>query len=752
MFRSRDPFKPESSSNQRPAQELVDRGIAAETSGSPMEALHCYRAAIELDPECAVAHYNLGMAHVNLKDYPNAEGSLRTALRFRSPFPEASVGLATALEGLGHDEEALTVLERAIAERGDYAGALIKAGLLAKKLRRVDAAIAYERRALEVEPEHYLVHLRLGQTLHSLGRFSEAEASFRAALTLNPGLTEALLDLASALQAQGRNPEALQFLFDAVARHPDSLPARHALVSGLVDVRLPSAGEKIREIILSLCRDDKVSVRLLSVPLIALFEGTGAFRQLQNSTESGEDPFARPDFTLRAFLRDPLLLAALPRIQVLDPALEKVLTHLRRCILLGSIVQRTDESAVPLDFVCALAAQCFFSSYAFFAADDELERVATLRRNVEAALRGSAMDTGTLEPLLLMIAMYGYLDTLVGSERLLKQNGTGWSPAFQSILEEQIEHRQREREIAEHLLTLTVINDAVSQAVRDQYEQHPYPVWAGGVQHLPPDTFEELWLRLCPNQPVRFHARPVPMLVAGCGTGENLILLARRYPECAILAVDLSLASLAYAARMSEQCRVSSVNFAQADILKLGDLDRRFAIIDCAGVLHHLRDPMEGWRVLVDLLEPDGLMRIALYSAKGRKEIQPAREFAASLGLPRTSNGVRRCRSAILALPNGHPAKEVVTSGDFFTLNGCRDLLMHVQEHQFTLPQIADCLDRLGLRFLAMQCASETRRRFAEMFGNQAALGDLRAWDSFEARYPSAFRAMYSFWCCRKAA
>jgi len=203
---------------------------------------------------------------------------------------------------------------------------------------------------------------------------------------------------------------------------------------------------------------------------------------------------------------------------------------------------------------------------------------------------------------------------------------------------------------------------------------------------------------------------------------------------------------------MSEQCRVSSVNFAQADILKLGDLDRRFAIIDCAGVLHHLRDPMEGWRVLVDLLEPDGLMRIALYSAKGRKEIQPAREFAASLGLPRTSNGVRRCRSAILALPNGHPAKEVVTSGDFFTLNGCRDLLMHVQEHQFTLPQIADCLDRLGLRFLAMQCASETRRRFAEMFGNQAALGDLRAWDSFEARYPSAFRAMYSFWCCRKAA
>jgi SAM-dependent methyltransferase len=563
---------------------------------------------------------------------------------------------------------------------------------------------------------------------------------------------EEYLHLASVLRAQGRTQESLTILFDAVARLPGNSQARQTLVDSLVGVPLMAAGDKIRHILLSLCRDDKLSARLLSVPLISLFERTGAFRELQNSAASGEDPFVQSDFALRGFLQDPLLLAALPRILILDPALEKVLTHLRRCILLGSAAQRTTDSAVTSDFASALAAQCFFSGYAFLAAEDELERVAILRQDVEAALRVSTIEPGRLEPLLLMIAMYGYLDTLVGSERLLMQRGSGWSPGFESILEEQIENRRREREIAEHLPTLTTIDDAVSQAVHDQYEEHPYPVWSGGVQHLNPETFEQLWLRLCPNRSVGFHPRPVPMLVAGCGTGENLILLARRYPECAILAVDLSLASLAYAARMSDRCGVSNVNFGQADILRLGDLHRRFAIIDCAGVLHHLRDPMEGWRVLVDLLEPDGLMRIALYSYKGRKEIQTAREFAASLGLPHASDGVRSCRSAILALPDGHPAKEVVTCADFFTLNGCRDLLMHVQEHQFTLPQIADSLDQLGLRFLAMQCAPETQRRFSETFPNRDALGDLRAWDSFEARYPSTFRAMYSFWCCRKAA
>ena len=582
-------------------------------------------------------------------------------------------------------------------------------------------------------------------------RLAEAEASFRRALVRNPDLLEPLLNLASVLQAQGRTRESLHFLFDAVARHPGSIPARQALVNSLVDVPITAAGEKIRDILLTVCRDaEKVSVRLLSVPLNALLKSAEGFRRLQKSAACNEDPFADSDPAVRAFLRDPLLLAALPRILILDPAFEKVLIHLRRCIVLGSPVQRTISSAVPLDFVSALAAQCFFSGYTFFADKDELERIATLRGEIESALRESAIDPEPIESSLLMIAMYGYLDTVAGSERLAMQRETDWSPEFQSVLEEQIENRGREREIAKHLPALTPIEDAVSQAVRDQYEEHPYPVWAGGVQDLNPETFEELWRRLCPNRPVRVQSRPVPMLVAGCGTGENLVLLARRYPECSILAVDLSLASLGYAARMSERHGVPNVTFAQADILKLGTLGRRFAVIDCAGVLHHLRDPLEGWRVLTDLLEPDGLMRIALYSITGRREIQMAREFAASLDLPRTPDGVRRCRSAILALPEGHPAKEVVACADFCTLNGCRDLLMHVQEHQFTLPRIADCLDQLGLHFLGMQCEPDTQRRFHEMFQDPRAAGDIQAWDRFEARYPLAFRSMYSFWCCRK--
>jgi hypothetical protein len=172
--------------------------------------------------------------------------------------------------------------------------------------------------------------------------------------------------------------------------------------------------------------------------------------------------------------------------------------------------------------------------------------------------------------------------------------------------------------------------------------------------------------------------------------------------------------------------------------------------VECSGVLHHLDDPMAGWRVLLELLEPDGLMRIGLYSEKARTGIVAAQEFTRSLNLPSTADGIRRCRHAIGALPDGHPAREVLGCADFFTLDGCRDMLMYVREHRFTLPRIEKCLDELGLQFLSIECATTVRNRFREMFPDADAETRLGAWHEFEDAYPGTFLSMYSFWCCRK--
>ncbi len=52
--------------------------------------------------------------------------------------------------------------------------------------------------------------------------------------------------------------------------------------------------------------------------------------------------------------------------------------------------------------------------------------------------------------------------------------------------------------------------------------------------------------------------------------------MAQRFAGAKVLAIDLSLASLGYAKRKAQELALTNIEFAQADILKLGQLGRSF--------------------------------------------------------------------------------------------------------------------------------------------------------------------------------
>ena len=122
-------------------------------------------------------------------------------------------------------------------------------------------------------------------------------------------------------------------------------------------------------------------------------------------------------------------------------------------------------------------------------------------------------------------------------------------------------------------------------------------------------------------------------MVAGCGTGQHSIGTSARFKSSKVLAIDLSLSSLAYAKRKTKELGVENIEYMQADILDLGKLNRQFDIIESAGVLHHMNDPMAGWRVLTDCLRPGGLMKIGLYSELARQHIVEIRQEISSSGI-----------------------------------------------------------------------------------------------------------------------
>jgi 2-polyprenyl-3-methyl-5-hydroxy-6-metoxy-1,4-benzoquinol methylase len=303
------------------------------------------------------------------------------------------------------------------------------------------------------------------------------------------------------------------------------------------------------------------------------------------------------------------------------------------------------------------------------------------------------------------------------------------------------------------LRRLTPISDAVSRAVQAQYEEHPYPRWlrapsTGGAHPLA--------LRLRMLFPHADKAGTVPerpsILIAGCGTGWHVALSAPPNPDSRILAIDLSRASLAYAARRAQESGFRNVEFAQADILELGGLEERFDVIECAGVLHHLNDPVAGWRVLTGLLAPRGKMKVALYSEIARRGVVAARRLIADRGFAADLRGMRAARAAILALPADDPARLVAGTVDFYTLSGCRDYLFHVQEHRYTLAGIEAILGDLELEFLGFEFEyATTLLEYRREFPLDPAAISLANWAEFETRHPDTFNAMYQFWVTPKA-
>ena len=278
---------------------------------------------------------------------------------------------------------------------------------------------------------------------------------------------------------------------------------------------------------------------------------------------------------------------------------------------------------------------------------------------------------------------------------------------------------------------LTTIDDSFSKQVRQQYEENPFPRWTV----IPP----MIRARQPEKNPEKLH-----ILIAGCGTGKQSIDMAMLYPQAKILAIDLSLTSLAYALRKTREAGIDSIEYAQADILKLGEIGRIFDRIEVIGVLHHLADPQAGWRVLLSLLRSDGEMRIGLYSETARRAIVAGRALVAQRGYATTADGIRACRQEIFRSQDGS-LRELITLRDFYGTSGCRDLLFNVLEHRFTLPQIKAFLAEQDLLFLGFESEPDILAAFARQNPNPAALTDLDRWHAFEIANPETFLGMYRF-------
>jgi SAM-dependent methyltransferase len=390
-----------------------------------------------------------------------------------------------------------------------------------------------------------------------------------------------------------------------------------------------------------------------------------------------------------------------------------------------------DGATLPLPALVAIAHQCFNTEYVMRESEDEIAR---LPRPVG------------LEDYALLAAyrpLHALPDAAALAERLAQT-------PLASLAQRQILEPLEEQRLRGGIAPLGTPPDGVSAAVRAQYESNPYPRWLRMQTRFDAAPLAEIVREMFPDTSAAGGAARI--LLAGCGTGQNAIATSLRFAQASVLAVDLSLASLAYARRKTGELGLGNIAYRQADILSLGALEERFDLVEASGVLHHLGDPLAGWRVLAGLVKPGGFMRVGLYSARGRRHFTLARKLIGEKGFQPTPAGIRAAREAIrAAAAQDELLARVARNEDFFSLSGCRDMLFHVQERAYDLPEVARMVEALGLRFLGFEFDDSgiTATRYRARFASDPLMRNLANWHAYEQDNPDAFTRMYEFWLQR---
>lgn len=719
-------------------------GIALYELGRLGEAEASYRRALQICPSDAGVHSNLGAALQKSRRLGEAEACYRHALKIRPDYAKALSNLGSILQESGRLVEAEACYRRALKSQPGNAATHQNLSITLKETGRLDEAEKSCRNALQIKPDFVDAHYHMANLFYDLNRFEEAEASYRQALQLDPKFPGALNNLALLYKAQGNatmalnsvrrslqvneTPEA-KSIFVSCAQHlnftHDDTEMRHLLVRALTEPwGRPS---ELASVCINLikCNPD--------VGACLLRAAEAWPRRLEAQDLYGSDGRI-------AVAADGLLRALLESSPICDIGLERFLTTARHAMLDDAIDTAAADGEAMLEFYAALARQNFVNEYVLSCTDDEVRKVDELRDRLLAALESGA-HIPALWPV--KIAAYLPLYSISLPARLFERP---WPEAVMELLIQQIREPLEERELRAGIPKLTEIDDDVSLQVQDQYEANPYPRW---VKLAPVGAASDIVEYLCRKFPLaRFDRGPkgdsVDVLIAGCGTGSQPIGSGLRTRGAKVLAIDLSMSSLGYAKRKTRELGLNMIDYAQADILKLDSLGRRFDVIESSGVLHHLADPWQGWQTLVSLLRPGGFMKIGLYSEIARSDVVRIRDLIAEKGYDATDSEIRRCRQDLAGMDADFGA--ILSSPDFFSTSACRDLLFHVHEHRMNLAEIGAFLGENELSFLGFEIDINVLHAYKVRFPEDRAATDLRQWQVFENENPDTFANMYQFW------
>ena len=605
-------------------------------------------------------------------------------------------------------------------------------GLVDAQNNKINMAIQNYKEAVRINPKYIDAYNNLALAYYNLGKVNDAIENLQKALDINEKFYIAHNNLAKIYFKKKDYKKSLTYLKNTLNINPDYGDAINLLKEFLcLNINFHKQESWLYQPIKNLITKYKIiQPTYISRSLISLFKQDNV---TSNVLKINFDNIEKEKFIniIKELQNFDLLLEFLKVCPLPDIELENLFRKIRKKILMIEI--NFNEYIEIKNFIISLSAQCILNEYIYSISKEEIQKISEIESKIIHSLKDVEENLITVLSLYKNLSLYDWINDL--NNNLLNE-----------YLKNYLIEVKTEKDLKDTIKSIKEIDNIVSVNVKQQYEENPYPRWKNPTITIPISV--KNFFEINNIKTIKFDEndfKKPKILIAGCGTGQHAINTATRFKNSYVIALDLSFNSLAYAKRKSNEFEIKNISFIQGDILDIKTLDDEFDIIESVGVIHHMESPIKGLKCLLGVLKKNGFIKLGLYSEIARRNIIQFQRRYPIDNFNITEEKIQHYRSQILGTSNTDD-KSLMIFNDFYTMSDFRDMVFHVNEHNFNISKIKNMLKQVNLDFCGFSGFTTLGNSFINNLGKKFNRYDLNEWEKIEPHEPDLFKGMYQFW------
>ncbi|WP_152206415.1 hypothetical protein [Marinobacter changyiensis] len=524
----------------------------------------------------------------------------------------------------------------------------------------LELAQSHFNASLEQDPKQPQQYTNLGYWALASERPALAEHYFQEALALDRQSAAAFCGIAHAKRRQG--------LFDVAYLHYRSLLEREfhwpSVYSGMLTCVENLAVDKADQ---QLAQD---AIRLLQRDELPHQQIGGFVAAIIRQQYDLDNPSAQ--ILLDAACEDELLILALQKTIMPDPAVENLITLLRRAIVteVATFAELRDELQ-PLTI--AIARYVDRTGYALVSAEDEELLVQALNESVRAQLTMSEPMTD-IAGSLIVSALYGAMFHQSFAVQLGRWNLVDWPAGLQPLMAASYYDRATEEAIKQNF------DEKAAELTLDKVDvPQAWPSWTQLAYRTESSlkTIIQKSLKL----PTEEFPATLRIMICGAESGQRALELAHYLDDVEVIAVDESLANIAKATHRAQDLGLQNIVFWPWSVAQRFVADGHKVHWVEVGRLPSAQMTEVSLAAMVNSATASGgIVHMHTAVAEQTRGDQQVRELIAQHDLKPTRNSLRRLRRMALNNPQDELWQALLKEPDFYGLGGCRDRWFRPQD------------------------------------------------------------------------